>query len=178
MHSGDTRSVSRCNSRMSLRFGSAWLVIYFLICSCTFKCSAPQLRARDYTTALTVEVTRPRGIRGGNTGTDGTFPVFLSPQGEYGGNTGEYGGEYGGNTGTDGTFPVFLSPRSIRGVSSQMATTTYAHPRCGRSAEDGSEKLEKNWGQMGRSPFFGIIMGSVPSVPGFRIPVSLRFLCR
>src|SRR6266446_8144967 len=74
---------------MSLRLGSGWLVIYFLICSCTFKCSAPQLRARDYTTfnpfeplpfsvtpdtrfwvtfsplqgraALTVEVTRPRG---------------------------------------------------------------------------------------------------------------------
>src|SRR6266481_4445209 len=56
---------------MSLRFGSGWLVIYFLICSCTFICSAPQLRARDYTTfnpsplqgraALTVEVTRPRG---------------------------------------------------------------------------------------------------------------------
>src|SRR5580704_3887674 len=74
---------------MSLRFGSGWLVIYFLICSCTLKCSAPQLRARDYTTfnpfeplpfsvtpdtrfwvtfsplqgwaALTVEVTRPRG---------------------------------------------------------------------------------------------------------------------
>ncbi len=74
---------------MSLRFGSGWLLIYFLICSCTFKCSAPQLRARDYTTfnpfeplpfsvtpdtrfwvtfsplqgraALTVEVTRPRG---------------------------------------------------------------------------------------------------------------------
>src|SRR5271169_1730041 len=35
---------------MSLRFGSGWLVIYFLICSCTFKCSAPQLRAPDYTT--------------------------------------------------------------------------------------------------------------------------------
>src|ERR1700722_8113921 len=35
---------------MSLRFGSGWLVIYFLICSCTFMCSAPQLRARDYTT--------------------------------------------------------------------------------------------------------------------------------
>src|SRR6267378_2510489 len=34
---------------MSLRFGSGWLVIYFLICSCTFICSAPQLRARDYT---------------------------------------------------------------------------------------------------------------------------------
>src|SRR5260370_39317259 len=56
---------------MSLRFGSGWLVIYFLICSCTFICSAPPLRARDYTTfnlpplqgraALTVEVTRPRG---------------------------------------------------------------------------------------------------------------------
>src|SRR5580698_10670608 len=74
---------------MSLRFGSGWLVIYFLICSRTFICSAPQLRARDYTTfnpfeplpfsvtpdtrfwvtfsplqgraALTVEVTRPRG---------------------------------------------------------------------------------------------------------------------
>src|SRR5580704_2859025 len=74
---------------MSLRFGSGWLVIYFLICSCTFICSASQLRARDYTTfnpfeplpfsvtpdtrfwvtfsplqgraALTVEVTRPRG---------------------------------------------------------------------------------------------------------------------
>src|ERR1700730_17243388 len=75
---------------MSLRFGSGWLVIYFLICSCTFKCSAPQLRARDYTTfnlfeplpfsvtpdtrfwvtfsplqgraALIVEVTRPREL--------------------------------------------------------------------------------------------------------------------
>src|SRR5271154_596899 len=35
---------------MSLRFGSGWLVIYFLICSCTFICSAPQLRARDNTT--------------------------------------------------------------------------------------------------------------------------------
>src|SRR5580704_13641923 len=74
---------------MSVRFGSGWLVTYFLICSCTFKCSAPQLRARDCTTfnpfeplpfsvtpdtrfwvtfsplqgraALTVEVTRPRG---------------------------------------------------------------------------------------------------------------------
>src|SRR5229473_1474991 len=74
---------------MSLRFGSGWVVIYFLICSSTFICSAPQLRARDYTTfnpyeplpfsvtpdtrfwvtfsplqgraALTVEVTRPRG---------------------------------------------------------------------------------------------------------------------
>jgi|HubBroStandDraft_6_1064221.scaffolds.fasta_scaffold518746_2 hypothetical protein len=57
---------------MSLRFGSGWLAIYFLICSCTFRCSAPQSRARDYTTfnpspplqgraALTVEVTRPRG---------------------------------------------------------------------------------------------------------------------
>src|SRR6202035_5633393 len=78
-----------CNSRMSLRFGSGWLVIYFLICSCTFICSAHPLRARDYTTfnpfeplpfsvtpdtrfwvtfsplqgraALTVEVTRSRG---------------------------------------------------------------------------------------------------------------------
>src|SRR5207249_6630957 len=74
---------------MSLRFGSGWLVIYFLICSCTFICSAPQLRARDYTrfnpfeplpfsvtpdtrfwvtfaplqgrAVLTIEVTRPRG---------------------------------------------------------------------------------------------------------------------
>src|SRR4029077_1018542 len=74
---------------MSLRFGSGWLVIYFLICSCTLICSAPPLRARDYRTfipfeplpfsvtpdtrfwvtfsplqgrpALTVEVTRPRG---------------------------------------------------------------------------------------------------------------------
>jgi hypothetical protein len=27
---------------MSLRFGSGWLVIYFLICSCTFICSAPR----------------------------------------------------------------------------------------------------------------------------------------
>src|ERR1700678_2070408 len=36
LHAGDTRSVSRCNSCMSLRFGSAWLVIYFLICSRTF----------------------------------------------------------------------------------------------------------------------------------------------
>src|ERR1700732_918074 len=35
---------------MSLRFGSGWLEIYFLICSCTFICSASQLRARDYTT--------------------------------------------------------------------------------------------------------------------------------
>src|SRR5208282_1041781 len=35
---------------MSLRFGSGWLVIYFLICACTFICSAPPLRARDYTT--------------------------------------------------------------------------------------------------------------------------------
>src|ERR1700733_8474474 len=35
---------------MSLRFGSGWLVMYFLICSCAFICSAPQLRARDYTT--------------------------------------------------------------------------------------------------------------------------------
>src|SRR5208282_3109041 len=35
---------------MSLRFGSGWLVIYFLICSRTFICSAPQLRARDCTT--------------------------------------------------------------------------------------------------------------------------------
>src|ERR1700683_491139 len=35
---------------MSLRFGSGWLVIYFLICSCTLICSAPPLRARDYTT--------------------------------------------------------------------------------------------------------------------------------
>src|SRR5271155_5119687 len=35
---------------MSLRFGSGWRVIYFLICSCTFMCSAPQLRARDCTT--------------------------------------------------------------------------------------------------------------------------------
>src|SRR5580704_13130270 len=35
---------------MSLRFGSGWLVIYFLICSCTFICPAPWLRARDYTT--------------------------------------------------------------------------------------------------------------------------------
>src|SRR6202521_5392030 len=57
---------------MSLRFGSGWLVIYFLICSCTFIWSAHPLRARDYTTfnpsppckggaALTVEVTRSRG---------------------------------------------------------------------------------------------------------------------
>ena len=80
--------MSRCNSRMSLRFGSDWLVIYFSICSCTCICSAPQLRARDYTrfnpfellpfsvtpdtrfwvtlplarpVTLTVEVTRPRG---------------------------------------------------------------------------------------------------------------------
>src|SRR5271166_2314640 len=35
---------------MSLRFGSGWLVMYFLICSCTFICSAPPLRARDHTT--------------------------------------------------------------------------------------------------------------------------------
>src|ERR1041384_564405 len=26
----------RCNSRISLRFGSGWLLIYFLICSSTF----------------------------------------------------------------------------------------------------------------------------------------------
>src|SRR6202140_5030644 len=36
---------------MSLRFDSGWLVIYFSICSCTFICSAPKLRARDYTTS-------------------------------------------------------------------------------------------------------------------------------
>jgi hypothetical protein len=47
----------------------------------------------------------------------------------------------GGNPGTDGTFPIFLSPRFIRGVGSQTATTTYAHPRCGRSAEDGSSRV-------------------------------------
>src|SRR5580700_1756705 len=35
---------------MSLRFGSGWLVIYLSIFSCTFICSAAQLRARDYTT--------------------------------------------------------------------------------------------------------------------------------
>src|SRR5271156_1260081 len=35
---------------MSLRLGSGWLAIYFLICPCTFICSAPQLRARDCTT--------------------------------------------------------------------------------------------------------------------------------
>src|ERR1700730_628525 len=35
---------------MSLRFGSGWLEIYFLICSCTFICSGSQLRARDCTT--------------------------------------------------------------------------------------------------------------------------------
>jgi hypothetical protein len=73
---------------MSLRFGSGWLVIYFVICSCTLICSAPQLRAiirrlillnRSHAlshrilgfwvtfsplarrAALTVEVTRPRG---------------------------------------------------------------------------------------------------------------------
>src|SRR5258707_11969761 len=28
-----------------------------------------------------------------------------------------------------------------RGVGSQTATTTYAHPRCGRSAEDGSSRV-------------------------------------
>ena len=33
--------MSRCNSRMSLRLGSGWLAIYFLICPCTFICSAP-----------------------------------------------------------------------------------------------------------------------------------------
>src|SRR5580658_5096820 len=35
---------------MSVRFDSGWLVIYFSICSCTFICSAPKPRARDYTT--------------------------------------------------------------------------------------------------------------------------------
>jgi len=35
---------------MSLRFGPGWLAIYLSICSCTFICFAPQLRARDYTT--------------------------------------------------------------------------------------------------------------------------------
>src|SRR5271155_4220969 len=40
---------------MSLRFGSGWRVIYFLICSCTFICSAPQLRARDCTTFSPLE---------------------------------------------------------------------------------------------------------------------------
>jgi hypothetical protein len=34
---------------MSPRFGSGWLVRYFLICSCTFIRSAPQLRAPDCT---------------------------------------------------------------------------------------------------------------------------------
>src|SRR6516162_10337871 len=58
---------------MSLRFGSGWLAIYFLICSCAFIGSAPSLRARDCTillillsplqgrASLTIEVTRPRG---------------------------------------------------------------------------------------------------------------------
>src|SRR5580704_7644058 len=55
---------------MSLRFGCGWLVIYFLICSCTFILLPPcaheiirrlillPLQGRA---ALTVEVTRPRG---------------------------------------------------------------------------------------------------------------------
>jgi hypothetical protein len=51
---------------MSLRFGSGWLAIYFLICSCTFKCSAPPLRARDYTTF------NPLGKSG-----TGTFPFSI-----------------------------------------------------------------------------------------------------
>src|SRR5262249_27822135 len=54
-------SVSRCNFRMSLRFGSGWLVIYVLICSCTFICSAPQLRARDYTSLILLPITRAGG---------------------------------------------------------------------------------------------------------------------
>ena len=66
LHFGDSCSVSRCNSGMSLRFGSGWLVTYFSICPCTFIFSAPSC-ARDYTTfhlsplaraALTIEVNR------------------------------------------------------------------------------------------------------------------------
>src|ERR1700722_21976 len=54
---------------MSLRFGSGWLVIYFLICSCTFICSAPQLRTRDYRAfkpfeTLPYSVTKPSSHSG------------------------------------------------------------------------------------------------------------------
>src|ERR1700719_2496814 len=39
-----------------------------------------------------------------------------------------------------------------RGVGSQTATTTYAHPRCGRSAEDGSSRVPLPSGRIPR-PF-------------------------
>src|SRR5207302_3215344 len=38
LHAGITCRMMRCNACMSLRFGSGWLVIYFLICSCIFIC--------------------------------------------------------------------------------------------------------------------------------------------
>ena len=58
---------------MSLRFGSGWLVIYFLICSCTLMFCSPVARNEiirrlillplQGRVALTVEVTRPRGYQ-------------------------------------------------------------------------------------------------------------------
>src|SRR5277367_1537786 len=49
---------------MSLRFGSGRLATYFLICSCTFICSAPPLRARDYTTLILLSLARAGGPGG------------------------------------------------------------------------------------------------------------------
>src|SRR4030095_3809411 len=36
LHACITCRMMRCNTSMSLRFGSGWLLIYFWICSCTF----------------------------------------------------------------------------------------------------------------------------------------------
>src|ERR1700719_942214 len=51
-----------------------------------------------------------------------------------------------------------------RGVGSQTATTTYAHPRCGRSAEDGSSRVPLPGGRTPRP--FAVRAGPTPTVAG------------
>src|ERR1700736_3859671 len=46
---------------MSLRFGSGWLVTYFLICSCTFICSAPPRCAHEIIRRLILPPARAGG---------------------------------------------------------------------------------------------------------------------
>ena len=65
---------------MSLRFGSNWQAIYFLICSCTFICSAPWLRARDYTTLNPSPL--PRGLKSSERREAGRGAGVHAPQAE------------------------------------------------------------------------------------------------
>jgi len=78
------------------------------------------------------------------------------------------GAEYGTEYGDRRDVPHFPIARFIRGAGRQTATATYAHPGCGRSAEDGSSRVPLPCGRTPRPFAVRVVRGPHSTPPTVR----------